>query len=84
MKHRIEIALATLTIVFTSAAFASVTVTQNIAPGVTSWPDTPLIQTVSNPSSQLVVGESFGAATNISETFTVPGPNNYSLETINL
>lgn len=64
--------------------FAGVTVTQNIGPGATSWPDTPLIQTVTNPSSQLIVGESFGGASTISETFTVPGPNNYSLTTIYL
>jgi len=65
-------------------AFANVTVTQNTGPGATSWPDTPLIQTVSNPSSQLPVGESFAAATSIAETFTVPGPNNYSLQTVYL
>jgi glucuronoarabinoxylan endo-1,4-beta-xylanase len=67
-----------------SSAFAGVTVTQNIAPGATSWPDTPLIQTATNPSSQLVVGEGFGGASNISETFTVTGSNNYSLQTIYL
>src|SRR5215469_9254773 len=65
-------------------AFANVTVTQNTGPGATSWTDTPLIQTVSNPSSQLVVGETFAAATSIAETFTVPGPSNYSLQTIEL
>jgi glucuronoarabinoxylan endo-1,4-beta-xylanase len=84
MKFRLSIALVLGMISLVGSAFASVTVTQNIAPGATSWPDTPLIQTVSNPSSQLVVGESFGGATNISQTFTVPGPNNYSLQTIYL
>jgi len=84
MKFRFNIALLLGTISLVGSAVASVTVTQNIAPGATAWPDTPLIQTVSNPSSQLIVGESFGGATNISETFTVPGPNNYSLQTIYL
>jgi glucuronoarabinoxylan endo-1,4-beta-xylanase len=65
-------------------AFGGVTVTQNTGPGATGWPDTPLVQTVSSPSSQLVVGESFGAATSIAETFTVPGSNNYSLRTVYL
>ena len=65
-------------------AFAGVTVTQNVGPGATSWPDTPILSTVANPSSQLAVGESFGGATSNSETFTVPGPNNYSLQTIYL
>src|SRR5215469_7059262 len=65
-------------------AFANVTVTQNTGPGATSWPDTPLISTVSSPSSQLPVGESFSVATSIAETFTVPGPNNYSLQTVYL
>jgi len=64
--------------------FAGVTVTQNVGPGATTWPDTPLLQTVINPSSQLIVGESFGGATVLSETITVPGPNNYSLQTIYL
>jgi len=67
-----------------TSAFAGVTVTQNIAPSATSWPNTPLLQTVTNPSSQLIVGESFGAATSIAETFTVPGPSNYSLATVYL
>src|SRR5437763_118468 len=84
MKFRLSIALVLGTIFLVRPAFASVNVTQNIAPGATSWPDTPLIQTVSNPSSQLVVGESFGGATNVSETFTVPGTNNYSLQSIYL
>ncbi|HKO18222.1 MAG TPA: hypothetical protein VJU82_04985 [Acidobacteriaceae bacterium] len=84
MRLRVEIAFA-LGLTFAAVpGFAGVTVTENLGPGATSWPGGPLIQTVSNPSSQLVVGESFGAATNISETFTVPGPNNYSLQTIYL
>jgi glucuronoarabinoxylan endo-1,4-beta-xylanase len=62
--------------------FAAVTVTENISPGAGSWPGNPLLGTVVNPGSQLPVGESFGAATSISETFTVPGPNNYSLQSI--
>ena len=65
-------------------AFAEVTITQNIGPGATSWPGTPLIQTVTDPGSQSIVGESFAAATSIAETFTVPGPNNYSLQTLYL
>ncbi len=77
--------VSVLAIIFAaSAAFAGVTVTQNLGPGATSWPGAPLIQTVSNPSSQLIVGEGFGGASNLSETFTVPGPNNYSLQTIYL
>ena len=65
-------------------AFAGVTVTQNTGPSAISWPDTPLIQTVTNPGSQLVVGESFAAATSVAETFTIPGPSNYSLRTVYL
>ena len=65
-------------------AFSSVTVTQNAGPGATGWPNTPLIQTVSNPAAQSVVGENFGRASSISETFTVPGSNNYSLNTVYL
>jgi glucuronoarabinoxylan endo-1,4-beta-xylanase len=83
MKAKVEILLA-LTIVLAAPAFAAVTVTQNTGRGAASWPDTPLIQTVSNPSSQLIVGESFGGAASISQTFTVPGPSNYSLQTIDL
>src|SRR5262249_40896193 len=65
-----------LTIVFSAlCAFAGVTVTQTSGPGATSWPDTPLIQTVTNPSLQVVVGEGFGSGTSIAETFTVPGRN---------
>jgi len=65
-------------------AFAGVTVTQNGGPGAPSWPGTPIIQTVSDPSSQLPVGESFAGATSIAETFTVSGSGNYSLQTVYL
>jgi O-glycosyl hydrolase len=65
-------------------AFAGVTVTQNAGPGATSWPGTPLLSTVGNPSAQLVVGESFGGATTYTQTLTIPGPDNYSLQTIQL
>jgi len=64
--------------------FAGVTVTQNVSPAATSWPGTPLIRSVTNPSSQATVGESFGGATSYTETFTIVGPNNYTLQTIAL
>src|SRR4051812_15430176 len=83
MKVRLAIAFLVAMLLATNG-FADVTVTQNIGPGATAWPDTPLIQTVGNPSLQLIVGESFTAATSIAETFTVPGPGNYSLQTIYL
>jgi len=73
-----------LSVLAVAPVFAGVSVSQNIGPGAASWPDTPLLQTVSSPSSQLVVGESFSAATSIAETFTVPGSNNYSLRTVYL
>ena len=81
---KLNIGLALTIVLAALPAFAGVTVTQNLGANATSWPDTPIIQTVSNPSSQLIVGEGFGGASNISETFTVPGPNNYSLQTIYL
>lgn len=67
-----------------SSTFAAVTVAQNISPAATSWPGTPLFSSVSNPSSQLTVGESFGAATSYTQTFTVSGSNNYTLQAIAL
>jgi len=75
---------ALLVVSAAAPAFAGVTVTQNTGPSAPSWPDTPIVQTVSSPSSQLPVGESFAAATSIAETFTVSGPNNYSLQTVYL
>ena len=85
MRRKLKLFSAALTIALAATpAWADVTVTQNLGPAATAWPDSPLIETVTNPSSQLVVGESFGAATSISETFTVPGANNYSLQTIYL
>src|SRR5262245_26202744 len=83
-NHNFKLGLGLMIMLTAWPAYAGVTITQNLGPGATSWPDTPLLQTVSNPSSQLIVGESFGGATNLSETFTVPGPNNYSLQTIYL
>lgn len=66
---------------------AGVTVTQNVSPGATSWPGSPILSTVSNPSSQATIGESFnggiGGNTNLSETFTIT-TTNYTLQTIDL
>jgi O-glycosyl hydrolase len=68
-------------------ALAGVTVTQNVGPGATSWPDTPIISTVSNPSAQAIVGESFaggGGSTSYGQTFTIPQGSDYKLQTIYL
>lgn len=84
MRRELIVSSAFMMLMGTLPAFAGVTVTQNTGPGPTTWPDTPLIQTVTNPAAQSIVGESFGAATSIAETFTVPGPDNYSLQTVYL
>src|SRR5579871_1091987 len=54
-------------------ALAGIVVTENVSPGATSWPGTPLISTVSNPAGQVAVTESFNGngATNYCETFTI-------------
>ena len=65
---------------------AGVTVLQNLAPGATSWPGSPIISTVSNPSSQANVPESFngvGGNTNLSQTFTIT-TTNYTLQAIDI
>jgi glucuronoarabinoxylan endo-1,4-beta-xylanase len=65
---------------------AGVTVTQNVAPGATSWPGSPIIQTVTNPAVQVAVGESFnavGGCTNYTQTFTGTGTD-YTLQTISI
>ena len=73
-----------LAVHFTS--LAGVIVTQNVSPGATSWPGSPILQTVDNPSSQATVGESFtgvGGCTNYGETFTITSTD-YTLQTISL
>ncbi len=65
---------------------AGVTVTENVSPGATSWPGSPLISTVTNPAGQTSVAESFnggGGNTNLSQTFTVAGTN-VTLQTLSL
>ena len=55
-------------------ARAGVVVSENVSPGATSWPGTPIITTVANPAGQTSVGESFnavGGCTNYCETFTM-------------
>jgi glucuronoarabinoxylan endo-1,4-beta-xylanase len=67
-------------------AEAAVTVTQNVSPGATSWPGSPLVSTLANPATQATVGESFnggGGNTNLAETFTIT-TTNYTLQTIDL
>ena len=76
--------LFVLAVHFTS--LAGVTVTQNVSPGATNWPGSPIIQTLGNPSSQATVGESFtgvGGCTNYGETFTITATD-YTLQTISL
>ena len=68
-------------------AFAGVIVTQDSGPGATTWPATPLLSTLANPSAQAIVGESFaggGGSTSYGQTFTIPPGSNYKLETIYL
>ena len=70
-----------------TSVFAGVTVTQNVGLGATSWPATPIVSTVGNPSAQATVGENFtggGGATSYGQTFTVPPGNDYKLQTIYL
>jgi O-glycosyl hydrolase len=80
--------LATVVLILASTrAFAGVTVTQNVGPGATSWPGTPIVATVSNPSAQATVGESFtggGGSTSYGQTFIIPQGNDYKLQTIYL
>jgi glucuronoarabinoxylan endo-1,4-beta-xylanase len=66
---------------------AGVTVIENVSPGATNWPGSPLLSTLSNPASQATVGESFNGGTgntNLSQTFTISGTTNYTLQTIDL
>lgn len=69
-----------------AAAFAGVTVKQNVSPGATSWPGAPIITTLANPSGASVV-ESFnggtGGNTNLSQTFTITATN-YTLQSISI
>ncbi len=66
---------------------AGVTVAQNVSVGATAWPGSPIISTVSDPSSQATVSEEFGgpstANTNLSETFTII-TTNFTLQTIDI
>jgi len=44
--------LTTVILILAGArAFAGVTVTQNVGSGATSWPATPILSTLSNPSA---------------------------------
>jgi glucuronoarabinoxylan endo-1,4-beta-xylanase len=68
------------------ASRAGVVVTQNISPGATSWPGSPIVSTMANPAGSATVGENFaggGGNTNISQTFTIT-TTNYLLQTIDL
>ncbi len=67
------------------ACHAGVVVTQNVSPGATSWPGSPLINTVTNPANQTAVSESFnstGGCTNYAETFTIAA--DCTLQTISI
>ncbi len=77
---------AGLLAVATAPSIAGVVVNENVAPGATSWPGNPLVQTVTDPATDVQVGESFnavGGCTNYAQTFTV-GSANYTLQTISI
>jgi glucuronoarabinoxylan endo-1,4-beta-xylanase len=81
VKYRLVLSVALALCAF---ARAGLVVTQNVSPGATYWPGTPVILTVTNPASQTSVAESFnavGGCTNYGETFTIT-TTNYSLQTI--
>jgi hypothetical protein len=64
---------------------AAVIVTENVSPGATSWPGSPILNTVANPSTASV-GEGFnggGGNTNLGQTFTIT-TSNYLLQTIEI
>ncbi len=65
-----------------ASVHAGVVVVENVSPSATAWPGTPLFSSVTNPSTQLIVGEGFGGATSYTETFTVAGGNNYTLQSV--
>lgn len=80
-----RIAGALASVLLGAPALAGVTVTQNIGPGATSWPAAPTVSTVSNPSAQATVGESFGGGSNsYGQTFTLPVGTDHRLDTIYL
>ncbi len=65
---------------------AGVTVVRGVSPGATSWPGSPIIQTVTNPAVQATVGESFnavGGCTNYGQTFTIT-TTNYTLQRLSV
>ena len=71
-------------VILTLPGRAGITVVENVSPGAKSWPGSPIISTVSNPTNQATVPESFNSAnTTISETFTVT-TTNYILQTIDI
>jgi len=81
-----SVALVVPLLIACSPGRADVTVTQGTGPGATSWPGTPLIATVSNPSAQSTIPESYSGAstTSYTQTFTVPTGSNFTLQSIGL
>jgi glucuronoarabinoxylan endo-1,4-beta-xylanase len=84
-KSSVVFAFLLVSLVVQLSSLAGVVVSQNVSPGATSWPGSPLIQSVTNPAVQTVVAESFNAngATNYCETFTVT-TTNYMLQAISI
>jgi hypothetical protein len=81
MKYCVLVAIVGLGL----SSRAGVTIVQNVSPGATSWPGSPLLSTVANPSTASVI-ESFnggGGNTNVSQTFTIT-TTNCTLQTIDI
>jgi hypothetical protein len=75
--------VAVLTFSLTSQAV--VVVVQDVSPGATNWPGTPVLTTLANPSTATVAQNftSGGWNTNLSQTFRITGTN-YILEKISI
>jgi len=79
-KMRTSLKIVSAVAVWLSAlpfCFAGVIVNENVSPGATSWPGSPMAISVTNPASSSVI-ESFnggGGCTNYTETFTVTTTN---------
>jgi glucuronoarabinoxylan endo-1,4-beta-xylanase len=68
------------------SANAGVTVVQNVAPGATSWPGSPIISTMANPSSATAAQtftNSGNGFTTMGQTFTITSTN-YILQSIEI
>jgi hypothetical protein len=80
---RSVLVVASMALLSGAQAFAGITVVAGTGPGATSWPGTPILSTLGNPSTNTGSNVNFGTTnTSMGQSFLIPAGASYTLTSI--